>query len=215
EIEKLLSVHQELNRSSLTAAQRMNRLLERLRHFSHLDRSATQSIDLNAELLKSLEMVKSETQAVVQVETHLNPLPELLCQPQKLGIAFANLLRNAFQAVGEDGIIRVSTDHSDENISNHHVEVLIEDNGRGIDPAELKTIFDPKFVPQSGKVKTSWGLAISQQILLQHGGQLLLKSTLGQGTIAKIILPVREQVELNSKASAAGILSGYNSKVLP
>jgi two-component system NtrC family sensor kinase len=187
EIERLLSVHQELNQSSMTAAQRMAGLLDRLREFSHLDRAETQSVDLNAELLKVLEMVKFETRASVQVETRLSPLPELLCQPQKLGIAFASLLRNAFQAVGENGLIRLSTHHS-----NRHVEILIEDNGGGIDPAELKRIFDPKFVPQSGKVRASWGLATSQQVFLQHGGRLELESALGKGTTAKVRLPLGE-----------------------
>ena len=186
EADGLLSIHQELTRGSLAAAQRMNSLLERLREFSHLDRSGTQSVDLNHELLKVLEIVRSETRATVQVRTKFGAVPEMLCQPQKLVIAFANLVRNAFQAVGQSGSIRLSTSHSDGQ-----VEILIEDDGCGIDPGELKTVFDPKFVPHSGRVRTSWGLATSQQIFLQHGGQLELESELGKGTIARIRLPVQ------------------------
>jgi signal transduction histidine kinase len=186
EADGLLSIHQELARSSLAAAQRMNSLLERLREFSHLDRSGTRSVDLNHELLKVLEIVRSETRATVQVKTQFGTVPEMLCQPQKLGIAFANLVRNAFQAVGQNGSIRLSTSHSDGQ-----VEILIEDDGCGIDPDELKTVFDPKFVRHSGRVRTSWGLATSQQIFLQHGGQLELESALGKGTTARIRLPVQ------------------------
>jgi two-component system, NtrC family, sensor kinase len=141
---------------------------------------------LNHELLKVLEIVRSETRATVQVRTQFGAVPEMLCQPQKLVIAFANLVRNAFQAVGQSGSIRLSTSHSDGQ-----VEILIEDDGCGIDPGELKTVFDPKFVPHSGRVRTSWGLATSQQIFLQHGGQLELESELGKGTIARIRLPVQ------------------------
>lgn len=192
EVPRLLSASQELNTSSLTAAQRMVRLLERLRQFTHLDKAETQAADLNQELLRALEIVQAEVRIAANVETRLNPLPEVLCQPQKLSIAFASLIRNAFQALGENGRIQVSTAHV-----NQHVEVRIEDNGRGIDPADLKTLFDPKFVSQSGRVRASWGLPTSQQIILQHGGQIELKSTPGKGTIARLILPVRG---LQSKA---------------
>ena len=111
-------------------------------------------------------------------------------------MAFASLLRNAFQATDENGSVRLSTAHS-----NQHVEILIEDNGRGIDPSELKTIFDPKFVPQSGKIRTSWGLATSQQIFLQYGGRLELESTLGKGTTARVTLPVQSLI----RSAAGGI----------
>jgi K+-sensing histidine kinase KdpD len=81
--------------------------------------------------------------------------------------------------------VKLSTIHL-----NQHIEIMIEDNGRGIGPQELKTIFDPKFVPQAGKVRTSWGLSASRQIFFQHKGHMELKSTLGQGTQVKVILPV-------------------------
>jgi signal transduction histidine kinase len=87
--------------------------------------------------------------------------------------------------VREDGgLIKLSTVHL-----NGHVEITIEDNGMGIDPVELKAIFDPKFVPRAGKIRTSWGLATTQQILLQHKGQLEMQSLPGQGTRVKVTLP--------------------------
>jgi len=54
---------------------------------------------------------------------------------------------------------------------------MIEDNGRGIDPQELKTVSDPKFVPQVGKVRASWGLVTSRQVFSQHKGHMELEST--------------------------------------
>ncbi|MCI0422784.1 MAG: hypothetical protein L0312_26785, partial [Acidobacteria bacterium] len=71
EVARLLSLNDELNRGSTAASQRMMSLLDRLREFSHLDKSETQPADLNKELLKALEMVKSEMRASVNVETHL------------------------------------------------------------------------------------------------------------------------------------------------
>jgi signal transduction histidine kinase len=151
DVGSLLSIHQELNQGSIKAAQRISNLVGRLREFSHLDRSETRMIDLNDELMKNLQIIRSEIATPIEVQTDLDPtVPMLLCQPQKLGLAFAGLLRNAFKAVGSSGTVRVST-----SLNNEQVSVLIEDDGCGINPTELKTLFDPKFIPQSGKVTTS------------------------------------------------------------
>jgi len=186
EIARLLRLSQETNQGSRVASQRITDLLQRLQDFTHLDEAETKPIDINQELLKALEMVKSETGLSPQIEKNLNALPPILSQPQKISLAFSSLLRNAFQALGkEGGAVRLSTVHLNE-----HIEITIEDNGRGIGAPELKTIFDPKFVPQAGKVRASWGLATSRQIFIQHKGHMELNSTPGRGTQVKVILPV-------------------------
>jgi signal transduction histidine kinase len=186
EAAKLIRLNQEMNQGCISASQRIMDLLARLRDFTHLDEAEKKHIDINHELLKALEMVKSETGISPEIEKCLDDVPTILSQPQKINLAFSSLLRNAFQALEkEGGKVKLSTIHLDQ-----HVEIMIEDNGRGIGPQELKTIFDPKFVPQAGKVRTSWGLATSRQIFSQHKGHMELKSTLGHGTQVKVILPV-------------------------
>jgi signal transduction histidine kinase len=195
ELSKLLAISQELNTGSLAAAKRMTGLLERLRQFTHLDEASTQTANLNRELLHALDMVQAEVGIAANVETHLNPLPDVLCQPQRIGMVFCSLLRNAFQSLNHDGCIRISTKHADGQ-----VEIRIEDNGRGINPTELKGVFDPRFVFQGGTVRTSWGLLTSQQIIVQHGGQIELESKPGLGTTARVLLPIRgvqAQVAIN------------------
>jgi two-component system, NtrC family, sensor kinase len=186
EISRLLQTSRDLNQACRNASQRVTDLLERLREFSHLDEAERKPIDLNGELLKALDLVIAETRSTAQIERELAELPEIVCQPQKVSMALACLLRNALQAVRDgEGLIKLSTVHL-----NGCVEIIIEDNGMGIDPAELKAIFDPKFVPRAGKIRTSWGLATSQQIFLQHKGQLEMQSLPGQGTRVKVTLPV-------------------------
>ncbi len=183
---RLLQLNQELNQACLTACRRITDLLTRLRDFTHLDEAERKYIDINQELLKALEIVKSETGLDPQIEKCLTNVPAILSEPQKINLAFSSLLRNAFQALkNEGGKVKLSTIHLDQQ-----VEIIIEDNGKGIDQQELKTIFDPKFVPQAGKVRSSWGLATSQQIFSQHKGHIELKSTLGHGTQVKVVLPV-------------------------
>jgi len=185
-VDKLLRLNRDLNQGCLAACKRIADLLTRLRDFTHLDEADRKYVDINEELLKALEIVKSEIGLNPQVEKALEELPPILSQPHKINLAFSSLLRNAFQALGnKEGKVKLSTLHLNEN-----VEVIIEDDGKGIDPQEIKTLFDPKFVPQAGKVRASWGLATSRQIFFQHNGHMELKSALGQGTQVKVILPV-------------------------
>jgi signal transduction histidine kinase len=183
---RLLRLSQELNQASLTACRRITDLLTRLRDFTHLDEAERKYIDINQELLKALEIVKSETGLDPQIEKRLTNVPAIRSEPQKINLAFSSLLRNAFQALRQEGgKVKLSTVRLDEQ-----VEIIIEDNGKGIDQRELKTIFDPKFVPQAGKVRSSWGLATSRQIFSQHKGHMELKSRLGYGTQVKVTLPI-------------------------
>jgi signal transduction histidine kinase len=183
---RLFRLSRELNQASLTACRRITDLLTRLRDFTHLDEAERKYIDINQELLKALEIVKSETGLDPQIEKCLTNVPAILSEPQKINLAFSSLLRNAFQALRQEGgKVKLSTVRLDEQ-----VEIIIEDNGKGIDQQELKTIFDPKFVPQAGKVRSSWGLATSRQIFSQHKGHMELKSRLGYGTQVKVTLPI-------------------------
>jgi signal transduction histidine kinase len=100
---------------------------------------------------------------------------------------FSNLLANAIGAVNGDGRIVVSTRHVDSGL-----EVRIEDNGRGVPPEQLKSIFDPGFKVSGERVSTgNWSMFSSRQIVHEHGGEIHISSALGRGTIVVVTLPLR------------------------
>jgi signal transduction histidine kinase len=68
------------------------------------------------------------------------------------------------------------------------IQVRISDTGKGIFPESLKEIFDP-FVTTKPK-GTGIGLAISREIIDSHNGNIEIQSTVGEGTICTITLPV-------------------------
>jgi signal transduction histidine kinase len=61
-----------------------------------------------------------------------------------------------------------------------HVIISIKDNGNGIDADALERIFVPFFTTK--KTGSGIGLSLSRQIMRQHGGQITVKSKLGEGT---------------------------------
>jgi len=117
---------------------------------------------------------------------------EKLCWAKKLVFSgrspsiFSSLLTNAINAVDGEGRVRVSTEKVDSM-----VRVCIEDTGRGMEEAELETIFDPGFRVTSGRVSTgNWSLFSSRQIVFEHGGEIQITSSPGKGTTVKVLLPV-------------------------
>jgi signal transduction histidine kinase len=99
--------------------------------------------------------------------------------------AVENIAKNAVDAMESSGSIRL-------NISQHEDEVIIDitDTGKGIAPAELKSVFRPGFTTK----KRGWGLGLSlvKRIIEEfHSGKVyVLKSELGVGTTFRIQLPV-------------------------
>lgn len=94
----------------------------------------------------------------------------------------SNLVTNAFQAMHEGGVVLVRAHAKRGGVS---FEVI--DTGIGIDEQNLHRLFDPFFTTrQEGH---GIGLAIVQQLVLQHGGEIKVSSTLGDGTTFRVLWP--------------------------
>jgi signal transduction histidine kinase len=102
--------------------------------------------------------------------------------------AIENIISNAIRFSKEIKEIKVSTFSK-----NNFVCVDIEDNGIGIDEPDIKKIFDPFFRSNNAKVNkidgTGLGLPIVKHIVEEHKGKILIKSTLGQGSIFTLCFP--------------------------
>lgn len=79
-----------------------------------------------------------------------------------------NLLRNAGEAMGERGVLRVAA-AADQRL----LRIVVEDSGPGIPPERAATIFDPFFTTKERG--TGLGLAVARAAVLAHGGDLTLE----------------------------------------
>ena len=97
-----------------------------------------------------------------------------------------NLIKNAMQAMTRDGTLTVQTGQTPDA-----VWVSIADTGGGIAQDQISHIFEPFYTTK--KKGTGLGLMIVQRIVRQHGGHIEVESNVGQGTIFRISLPLRER----------------------
>ncbi len=111
--------------------------------------------------------------------------------PNQLTQIFIQLFENAEDAVNGFGKISIKVEPV-EVISGNYVSVTVSDTGMGIPEEHLKKIFQP-FYTTKGKKGTGLGLMIIMNIIDNLGGTIGLKTSPGEGTSFRIMLPLAEQ----------------------
>src|SRR6185369_12097799 len=76
----------------------------------------------------------------------------------------------------------------------HEVVLTVSDNGEGIQPENLAKIFDPFFTTKSEGKGVGLGLAVSYGIVQAHGGDIEVRSKVGEGTTFTVFLPLEQAV---------------------
>ena len=104
--------------------------------------------------------------------------------------AFMNLLFNAIEAMGANGILTVGTKNVAGENGGRKMLVQIQDTGTGIAPENLGRLFEPFFTTK--KNGTGLGLAITRRVALEHHGAVEVQSETGKGSTFSISLPVTD-----------------------
>ncbi|KAF1857296.1 hypothetical protein Lal_00015335 [Lupinus albus] len=106
--------------------------------------------------------------------------------------AVVNILTNSIKYTPEGGSITVSARLSAGN----RVEIRIQDTGSGIEPQDLPHIFERFYRADKARTRetggTGLGLAIVRDIVVMHNGHVEVESTVGQGSVFVIHLPLRD-----------------------
>ncbi|WP_224362413.1 ATP-binding protein [Hyalangium versicolor] len=115
-------------------------------------------------------------------------LPPISAVRSNLAQVFVNLITNACHAMTPGGQVTLTTRREGQE-----VVAEVRDTGSGIDPKHVSRIFDPFFTTKEEGKGTGLGLSIVQGIVESHGGRITVASTLGEGTVFFLRLPVPAQ----------------------
>ena len=180
----------ELIKDSLFGVEQITEMVLNLRNFARLDESKVKTIDVRECIEASLKIAGNSIRHQ-EIVTDFAPTPEVKCSPSQINQVLVNLLNNAAQAMGEkpDSKIEVRTRADDHNV---YIDVI--DNGKGMSPEILNQIFEPFFTTKGAGEGTGLGMAISQQIMEQHNGDIKVVSTEGVGTTFTLILPINNNL---------------------
>jgi len=173
-------------------SKRMMRLVEELLEFSRLESGqitmAMEPVDLKEVLQQCHEifLMRAEEKNI-QLRTEIEPLPPITGDIDRLEQVFNNLLDNALKHTPAGGKVSIIARQPHLNF----VEIAVTDTGPGIPGEQMRHVFERfyKADPSAGKAGAGLGLAIARQIVRAHGGDINIKSTLGQGTEFLVRLP--------------------------
>src|SRR5258706_4055377 len=148
-----------------------------------------------------------ETQAKekgVAIERQLGEnLPKAWIDREQMKQVFMNLILNAIQAMNGTGSITLMSRSVMKNgtqPAGEFVQVEVKDSGVGIPQENLQHIFDPFFT--SKDEGSGLGLAVSHQIVQEHGGFVTVESTVGSGTSFFVHVPVGKPARPNNHDTA-------------
>lgn len=166
---------------------RMTDLISSLLDFSKVQQTLNPAFgNIREPMEHAIHVVRARAEfAQIGILLSQNGVIEGWFDGKKLERVFHNLLLNACEAVSpESGRIELTACRTEET-----VEIRVADNGPGIPPSILDSIFQP-FVSHGKENGTGLGLAVVHKIVQDHGGDVSVESTGEQGTVFMLRLPL-------------------------
>jgi signal transduction histidine kinase len=163
-------------------------IVENLLSFARNTPPKKEEVSINGIISDVLHFVQHNLELDdIQIVTHYDEtLPNIFLDEPKIKQVLMNLIMNARHAVGKTGTITLST-HFEAH--HRHAIVTVKDTGYGVEKKNLPRIFDPFFTTKPTGEGTGLGLSVSYGIIKNHGGDIFVESTPGQGSKFIIDLP--------------------------
>lgn len=206
-LKKLPAENRDELGSLLTTAQgEIKRLDSILKQFLHAVRPSTPNREkqqLHDILRTTLETLSAELESRhARVNLDLaDSLPLLNLDPDQIQQALYNLIRNAAQALpASGGDLWLKT-----NASDFEVTLSIRDNGSGISPEHMGSLYEPYQTTKS--TGTGLGLIVVRRIMREHGGEIEVQSEIDKGTTVTLHIPRQEKhLHLLPDSSDPGVI---------
>lgn len=171
-------------KTAQSGVKRIGSLVESLKEFSRLDESEVQQADLRREIDTVLSLIDPQIVGAAEVVKRYREVAPIQCRPRELNQAFLTILVNGFEAVQGKGKLEVAVEPDGND-----VRVTVSDNGPGIPPERLSTLFDVTFSNKGERVAMRMGLPTARMIVERHGGRIHVGSAPGQGATFVVSLP--------------------------
>ncbi len=190
-------------KDSRDAVQTVSAIVRELKTFSRVEDDASVTIDLRAIVESTLRIVHTQVRARGRLVTELTAVSPVQGVASRLGQVLLNLVVNAAQALPEGAPAdhRVTIRTYDEN---EDAVIEVADSGSGMSDEVRARIFEPFFTTKPVGVGTGLGLAICERIVTAMGGRIDVKSTLGEGSTFRVLLPSTEAIARRSMKLTAG-----------
>lgn len=165
-------------------------VLKKLRGFVTSDKAEPLPVNL-LDLIRTVadRLANEASTRAVRIDVEPATIPIVMVDPLQIKQVLVNILSNAIDAAADTrgGTVRVRCRHDSGTI-----EIVVDDNGRGISSEIAAHLFEPF---QTTKTRgMGLGLPLSRQIVEAHGGRIWWEPTAPAGTRFHVVLPVNARV---------------------
>ena len=168
--------------------------------FSKDREPALEPADLNETVGEVFELMQPRAEELgVRLEWQPGAnLSRVMIDPEGIHRAVLNIVTNAIDASEGSPTPRSRSGPSGTPAS-RMARIIIADNGPGIDEADIPSVFQI-FASTKGSSGTGLGLPVSQKIIREHGGKIVVQSRLGQGAAFFLELPMSREPDAGTMA---------------
>ena len=156
---------------------RINLLISDLLNSTRITELSYTKCSINDVLDGSLELAEDriKLKQINVIKEYESDVCHILVDPDKIQIAFLNIIVNAIEAMDEYGTLHITT-----QTRNNRCTTIIRDNGKGMTKADVGRLFEPYFTTK--EKGTGLGLTNTQNIILSHHANISAESEPGKGT---------------------------------
>lgn len=163
---------------------RLNRVVTELIEYARPSNITIRQSDVHELISHSLSLIRQDAQmAGVQVQTDIpGDIRQISLDPDRMQQCLLNIYLNAIQSMPEGGILNIAVFRADKG----RIGLRVTDTGKGIAEDDLPMIFDPYYTTKNRG--TGLGLAMVLKIVEAHGGEIVVTSKEGEGTVFTMLL---------------------------
>jgi len=199
--------------NAFNAARRGSKLTSQLLAFSRTQQLETTAVDVNALIDNMRDLLNQSLGASITVDTRLQPgLPAAVADANQLELAILNLAINARDAMPDGGTLTIATSIAGAN--QNTVVISITDTGTGMSEETAAKAFDPFFTTKPPGQGTGLGLAQVYGVIRQLGGDVSLRTKIGEGTTFELRLIKSQTEAAHASPGGTSVSRGRSERLL-
>ena len=181
-----------LTNDVLDAVKRCGNITRRLLDFARHMEPSIETVNIEEVIEQVLAFHRKEAKHRCITISVDNPdsIPEFKCDRGSLQQIFLNLVNNAFAAMENNGRLDIGI-----NLKKKNVIITVADNGCGISDEDINNVFEPFYSSKDKHWGTGLGLSITYGLVKEIGGDIMVKSSLGKGTLFTLTLPITAEAD--------------------
>ncbi len=209
----------------LKAANRARDLVSQILTFGRKSEKEPRPVRIQTIAKETLKLLRSTIPTTVEITEDIRDTAPIMADPTQIHQVLMNLVTNAFHALDREGgrievILKKTETVPEDGVQNSVIhpngfaELVIKDNGKGMDEELVERIFEPYFTTKEPGKGTGLGLSVVHGIVKEQNGVIKVESERGKGTRFHVFFPLIPMEEERIPTAEACILPTGVERIL-